>query len=462
VRVTAATSVLARAAVLLARHWPALVVIWVLGWLGREEAIRLAVRASEIHAVAGVLVLALAIVSEMAALVWMLRVVRTSAPAPEPVAPPPLEAESVSIGRWRRIGRRAAASLDSTAAVLIPFLAIYVSQDSFRLLFSEYADRVTEAANSANTVAIFAGADSATDAGERLPWEGNVVFTVAAIAFVVRWVLRRSRPASGSGWSVARSTLASYVEVVWLVLLVAAVNTRRKEFFSWVDRRRVVRAAGDVVGSFVDQLGALTDPIRWVWARVTTSLGALDQILLLPVATLTVAAVVYGSSIAKPPPVDVSRAALGRVGRLRVARRVGDRVAQRRARRLAEAQLVRTGRRFQPMVDGIRLLMGAGLVPMLLFCVVFGALQTLDEWMWHAWRWVLGPHETDTWDAASGTLGMVNDLIVGVLGIALIGAAVERVTSDERQRLAATGAAAAEAAASTDPTPAEPTAVTPA
>jgi hypothetical protein len=460
VRVTAATSVLARAAVLLARHWPALVVIWVLGWLGREEAIRLAVRASELHAVAGVLVLALAIVSEMAALVWMLRVVRSSAPAPEPVAPPALEAESVSVGRWRRIGRRAAASLDSTAAVLIPFLAIYVAQDSFRLLFSEYAGRVADAEASRAFVAGLAGGSSEWQ--ERLPWDGTVVFTVAAIAFVVRWLLRRSQPASGSGWSVARSTLASYVEVVWLVLLIAAVNDKRKGFFSWVDRRRVVRAAGDVVSSFVDHLGALTDPIRWVWARVTTSLGALDQVLLLPVATLTVAAVVYGATIAKPPPVDVSRAALGRVGRLRVARRVGDRLAQRRARRLAEAQLVRTGRRFQPMVDGIRLLMGAGLVPMLLFCVAFGALQTLDDWMWHVWRWVLGPHETDTWDAASGTLDIVNDLIVGVLGIALIGAAVERVTGDERRRIAATGAAAAEVTASTDPAIAEPTAVTPA
>jgi hypothetical protein len=220
-----------------------------------------------------------------------------------------------------------------------------------------------------------------------------------------------------------------------LVLLVAAVNDKRKGFFSWVDRRRVVRAAGDVVSSFVDRLGALTDPIRWVWARITTSLGALDHVLLLPIATLTVASVVYGATIAKPPPVDVTRTALGRLSRVGVARRVGDRLANRRARRLAESQLVRTGRRFQPMVDGIRLLMGAGLVPMLLFCVVFGALQTLDEWMWHVWRWVLGPHQFTTWVAASDSLSTVNDLVVGVLGVVLIGAAVERVTKDEQQRL---------------------------
>lgn len=442
---------------LLARHWPALIMIWVLGWLGREQALRLAVRASEAHAVAGVLVLAMAIVSEMAALVWMLRVVRSSAPLPEPVAPPATEPEPVAVGRWRRIGRRAASSLDSTAAVLIPFLAIYVAQDSFRLLFTDYAIRVTDSVVQQGVVADVTGGGPTATTDDRLPWEGTLVFTVAAIAFAVRWLLRRSRPASGSGWSVARSTLASYVEVVWLVLLIAAINDKRKGFFSWVDRRRVVRGAGDVVSSFVDQLGALTDPIRWVWARVTTSLGALDQVLLLPVATLTVAAVVYGATIAKPPPVDVSRAAIGRLGRLRVARRVGDRFAQRRSRRLAEAQLVRTGRRFQPMVDGIRLLMGAGLVPMLLFCVVFGALQTLDAWMWHVWRWVLGPRETNTWVAALDTLSMVNDLVVGVLGVVLIGAAVERVTQDERQRLAT---ADIEAAPPVD-TPAAEAAVTP-
>jgi hypothetical protein len=438
VRVTAATSVLARAAVLLARHWPALVVIWLLGWLGREEAIRLAVRASELHSVAGVLVLALAIVSEMVALVWMLRVVRTSAPAPEPVAPLPIEAEPAAVGRWRRIGRRTAARLESTASVLIPFLAIYVAQDSFRVLFTDYAGRVTDAEANRVVVEGLSGESSATWQ-QRLPWGGSVVLGTAAVAFTVRWLLRRHRPASGSAWSVVRSTLASYVEVVWLVLLIAAVNSKRKDFVAWVDSRRVVRAAGDVVSSFVGHLGALTDPLRWVWARITTSLGALDQVLLLPVATLTVAAIVYGATIAKPPPVDVTHAALGRLGRLRVGGALGERLNRRRARRLAEAQLVRTGRRFQPMVDGVRLLMGAGLVPMLVFCVVFGALQTLDEWLWHVWRWVLGPHETDTWVAASDTLSMMNDMVVGVLGVVLIGAAVERVTQDARRELAGAG-----------------------
>jgi hypothetical protein len=446
VRVTAATSVLARAAVLLVRHWPALVVIWLLGWLGREEAIRLAVRASEIHAVAGVLVLALAIVSEMVALVWMLRVVRTSAPLPEPAAPAATEAEPAAAGRWRRIGRRAAAGLDSTASVLIPFLAIYVAQDSFRVLFTDYADRVTAKAIEQGVVATINGGPAAAAPNDRLPWDGGLVLAVAASAFVIRWLLRRTKPASGSGWSVARSTMASYVEVVWLVLLIAAVNDKRKGFFGWVDRRRVVRAAGDVVSSFVGHLGALTDPVRWVWARITTSLGALDQVLLLPVATLTVAAIVYGATIAKPPPIDVTHAALGRLGRLRAMRAVGARLPERRARRLAEAQLVRTGRRFQPMIDGVRLLMGAGLVPMLVFCVVFGALQTLDEWMWHAWRWLLGPHQTDTWIAASDTLSTVNDMVVGVLGVVLIGAAVERVTRDARRELATDA----------EPQPAEP------
>ena len=113
-------------------------------------------------------------------------------------APPALEAESVSIGRWRRIGRRAAASLDSTAAVLIPFLAIYVSQDSFRLLFSEYAARVVEAGNSDVAVAILTGVGS-TERGERLPWGGGLVLTTAAAAFVIRWLLRRTPTGVGLG-----------------------------------------------------------------------------------------------------------------------------------------------------------------------------------------------------------------------------------------------------------------------
>lgn len=449
-RLAGVAAVLARGAVLLARHWPALVVIWLLGWLGREGAVRLAVSASEVHAAAGVLALALAILAELVALVWMLRVLRSSAPLPEPAAAASLDGtdDAASATRWRRFVRRAVPSLDSTASVLVPFLAIYVAQDSFRLLFLDYAERVVADQSNDILAAGLGGQPIVTQ--ERLPWGGLLVWTVAGVAFGVRWLLRRtSRRQSSSGWSLLRSTVAAYVEVVWLVLLVAALNARRREVIAWIDQRRVVRAAGDVAGSIADSLGFLSRPLHAARQLVVDSLGALDKVLLLPIAMLTVAAVVYGTTVAKPPPRDLTAAPLQRVGGrwVRVPRRV---------RWVAEAQVASIGKRFQPMIDGIRLLTHAGLGPMLLFCVAFGAQQMVDEWMSYVWRWAIGPQPFETWLAASPVLVLAEQLVVGVLSAALIGAAVERITSDERARLAA------EAASSPAPETAPPAGATPA
>src|SRR5262245_57429538 len=105
-----ATSVVAGAGRLLARHWPVLLALALGGRAARALVMWAAVRASDVHGLLGGLVFVLVPVTALAALVLMLRVVATSLPG---LAAP--------AGADRR------SLFDYTGSVLVPFLAIYAS-----------------------------------------------------------------------------------------------------------------------------------------------------------------------------------------------------------------------------------------------------------------------------------------------------------------------------------------------
>ena len=405
----------ARAAVLLARHWPTLLVLWLLGWLGSEAVTALAIETTRLHNVAGLVVLALAPVSTMAAVMISLRVLRSSSDL-APVTPSP--------GDLPR-SARAIAALDSIGSVLVPFLAVYMSQGALGELVTDYSYRVWEA----GTIDRFAGRESDRTGMPDAEW---VMGTVAGIAFAVRWLIRwrRSRRAA---IALPVAWAGAWVEAVWLMLLVMFVNVCRTSGWSWVQGRRVVHAGREVYTDATGATGWLGDAVRQVWTWITSWIAHLDQIVLAPLALLTIGAVVYGSAIQRPPPArlpgeDVVRT---RLGRSRLASSPwGSRLREARPSRtvlLAARRAVRG--RFQPLVDGLRLVIHAGVAPMMLFCVAYQATQTATDWLGPVWRRLIGPRELDEWRAISPVLSVATGSIAGVAGIVLIGAAVERLVT---------------------------------
>jgi len=236
--------VLRRAIVLVARHWPTLLVLWLAGWIGNEWMVRLAVEATGIHNAAGMIVLALAPVAAMAAMVVSLRVLRTSS-ALAVATPDP------SMTRTARVVR----GLDSIGSVLAPFLAVYMSQGALRELVRDFTGRANERSFEEYVVAGLEGRELPTD-WRGLPAAGWVLGVLAALAFAARWLLRRRKARKlTSGADIPLAWGGAWLEAVWLMVAVLFVGQWRSNIREWVAERRVIVAVGERFERITGSLG---------------------------------------------------------------------------------------------------------------------------------------------------------------------------------------------------------------
>ncbi|GAA4715117.1 hypothetical protein [Phytohabitans rumicis] len=399
-------AVLATALRLLWRHWPALFALYFAGAAAREFILIGAVRASKLNGVLGALVVILGPVATLVALVLMLRVIRPSLPwlaaATAPDATDPARPKTL---------------MDHLASALVPFLAVYASwgyleEDISQYVYDVWAD------------ATFGDARIFSDPGvvrrelaDRLPFDVTVTLVaVIAVAVLLRWLLNWWQ--GKRRWWVL-GLVGAYVEVIWIIVSVAALNNARDPLTTWVMERRVVLWVQDAWNSTVDKLGPLTNPVRTAGEWLAGAIANADTVIVVPLAWLAVGAVVYGHKLAPPAPSgsELLQRASKRWNALpKPVRVVGTNVT-------ADVR-----ERFTPLVHGIRVIARAGLAPMLFFCVAFLVAQTARDWMWEAERFLIGPRDLEeVWIPISGPLALLNDAVGVVLLACLLGAAVDRV-----------------------------------
>jgi hypothetical protein len=196
--------------------------------------------------------------------------------------------------------------------------------------------------------------------------------------------------------------------------------------------------------------------LRWGGSLI----GSVDAVILVPVAWLAVGAVVYGRRLAIAHEREAAKTGKAS-GTTWVQGRSGgpEQAPERESGARRGGVLRHTGQalgadvrgRFMPLIQGVRLLVRAGLRPMLLFCLVFLLVQTAAKWLWEAERLIIGPRDlASVWVPASGILSDVNAAFGQALLACLLAAAVDRV-------LATQDGDDPDASARTDPpTPTEP------
>ena len=401
-----------RALHLVWRHWPTLLVLWLLGWIGSEWMVRLAVEATSLHNVAGMVVLALAPVASMAAMVVSLRALRTSSSLPRPAPTDARGAERVVCG------------LDSIGSVLAPFLAVYLSQGALRELVRDYTNRANQRSWEEALVAGLEGRELPAN-WRGLPAAGWVLGALALVAFVVRWILRRRKQRKiSSGADVPLAWGGAWLEAVWLMVAVQFVNVWRHNIRDWIADRRVIHAVSDAFDDVTGRLGVFGDAAQRAWGWVFGWLGDIDKLVIAPLGLLTVGAVVYGAALAVPEGTPLPGADL-------VRERFGERWTSvpRRLHRPVTTFARPVRERFQPLVDGLRLIARSGLVPMMVFCVAYAGSQTLSRWLYYAARRTIGPRPLATSTNLDPVLGLAAEAVAGVLTVALIGAAIERLVA---------------------------------
>jgi hypothetical protein len=304
-------------------------------------------------------------------------------------------------------GSRPYRLLNYLGSALVPFLAVYASYGYLKQDVTDYYNAILED--------MPFGADD--NVLRRLPVQWG--FTLGAVivgAVVVRWLLGRWKVAKRRPWL---GIVGAYAEVVWISLGAFAVHQATAYGRGWLEGRRVVHGLMDAGNGVVDRLGPLAHPTRDGLNLIGTLVGSVDDVILVPVAWLAVGAVVYGHRIRPPAPPshDVLDLAARRWLRLpapvrKVGAEIGDDLKER----------------FGPLWFGLRLLLRAGLRPMLLFCIAFLLVRGTGTWLFQVERWIVGPHDVGSvWMPLSGPLNVFNDGVQTVLLVALLGAAVDRV-----------------------------------
>ncbi len=341
---------------LLLRHWPALLALAFLGAAMRQAAVYGAIQLSDVQAQLGQLLLVLAPLGYLLPIIVMLRICRRSLPAlgevkhPEPDAP---------------VERRELRLVDVAVSVLIPFLAVYTAYglldaDIFRYRNIAAADVVF------NEVDEGAGATA-----RRLGiYSLQAALLIVLGAWLLRWVTGRLERKLRIVWLAYLGALLELVYVVQLASQIVVIKTRG---VAWIEDRVAYHWVQGWYDAVVDFLGPVAGAFEVGVRFVEDVAGSLDTVVVVPVAWLTVAAVVLGH---------------------RLAEREDE---ERPRRRRSSSLLAEVKERFSPLVDGLRLLASAGLAPMLLFSIGFVVVTSLPALVRVAARAVIGPQTHNTW-----------------------------------------------------------------
>ena len=392
-------------------HLPTLLAIFLTGAAVRNGVLWASVELSDSHATLAGFLLPLAPMATLTAIILMLRQVARG-----------LSWASFGAGVDRP--NDAVPYLGLISSTLIPFLTVYAAQGYLK-------EDLRAFVNAATYDEIFGNAG--TFYGERADVDRTVIATgtllvgIIAVALLLRFLIGRfDLPSRHVSWGV----LAAYVEVIWLFLLASQFTRYQDGTWSWIMDRRFVEWVDDRWAALVDLVGPLGRPLQAVTDGLGNVLSDADAVLIIPIAWLTVGAVALGQKIESPEQRRRRFIAEERLQRVPAAvRRVGH-----------EATADIRGR-FSGLGNGIRLLAVGGLLPMLLFCLVFIIARQAGNLVLELWRAAVGPMDPNDALAFNPFVTVVSNAAYSVLLVGLLAAAVDRVVRRRDERIAAAEAA---------------------
>ncbi|MCK0112597.1 hypothetical protein MWU75_10640 [Ornithinimicrobium sp. F0845] len=401
--------VLRDAARLLWRHWPVLLVLYLLGMAGREIAIYLAVQGSGVDVWLGAALLPFAPLSLMVAVLLML--------------------DAVGPSLWHGPVRQDKLTL--LAGALVPFLAVYSAQgylraDRNRFLNEAMADEYR------NDSYIF---DATTIQGRTI---ADVDTTTMIVVILAVLLLRRVLDWTGVTRSnVPARLFAAWLEVAWLTWLASMLLAEINGIQDWIEQRVFVDWVLDGWAWFLDLIGPLAGPVSTVAGWVGGLLTDLNALVVLPLAWLTTGAVVYGGTLTSRS-LGVTAMSPRLTWSAQQLTRVQERVAllpQPLQGWLTSVSRAMFGR-FTTLMGGLRTLAVGGVVPMVLFCLAFLVSRYAEAATAEIIRWALGPQAADDMVSFDAYVRIASTSVSLLLQVTLVAAAVDRLLVTAR-RLAA-------------------------
>ena len=416
-------SILTRTGRLAAAHWPALLAWFLAGWLARYLLIELAAWVGASTLLGGLLIMPLAILARLISFVAMFLVLKPGMPALQALGG---ETPATRRGRTRR--HRRAEFQRAVLASILPFFAFYAAWGFLRDDMHQYSRSALDNFTATN----FGTGRSFADV-DQLGFDATTI-SIIVLAFAGRWALGRY----ASRLPRWVSLIGVYLEAMWVFLTVYLISDLLGSISAWFDSRQAMVWLDDARG----WLAEVASPLIWVWDAAAWAVGEIGGLVLLPLAWLTIAGVIYGQSVPAG-----SLAAPARLGAVR--RRYDDTVPAWLRRRLADLGM-QFVRRFRPVWRAMLTIWRAGAIPMGIYILVYTIVAALQGWI--AWGIIaaLGPHDLHSfWMIADALIALAALLIVEPLRVALVAAAYDHAIGGAP---AAAPGASASGAASPDTT----------
>ncbi|MFC7485966.1 hypothetical protein ACOCJ7_05510 [Knoellia sp. CPCC 206453] len=397
-RVRDIPAVLVSAARILRTYWAPFIVIACLGLAVRSGALWIAVEVSDHNAFVAQLILVVAPLGFLLAMIAMLYLTRGALPNVVEL--------SKREARQATTEKREMRLVDVAVSVLVPFLAVYVS---YGLLKEDLLRFTNEAAYAEFNQFSLSETPDYDFAGRLAIYDWQVVLTIVAIAWVLRFALGKIESVTRFLWL---AFLGALVEVYYTSQVAQKVSEIRDAGVAWVEGRRASRAVLEQYDTVVANLGPLANPVDTVTGWLFGLLGAIDAVVIVPLAWLTVGAVVLGHKLS--PPESAGREPNPRWERIPAP-----------VRRYGGGLVADLRERWSAFWNGLRMMATAGLLPMLTFCLAFLLVIRIPWAVGQLLRLAIGPTETTTWLAFSPMEKVAGLAITMVLAAALLAAAID-------------------------------------
>ncbi|MED5814776.1 hypothetical protein VST63_20645 [Mycolicibacterium sp. 050232] len=387
---------------MLVRHWPVLLALSLAGMAFRGAALWTAVEVSDQVNWLGHGLVILAPLGFLLAMIAMLRVLRQDLPNTARAGSATAPADATT-GRERRL-------IDVTTSMVVPFFAVYVSAG---LLTHDVAQFLNEAGADEINQVDFYGTGDGPDFSRVFINSITLVVGLVLVAWVLRFALGRAE----KRWSfLGFAVLGALVEVYWSANVAGYIDGQKAAAWNWLQTRVVVARTTELYDTALDRMGPLGEPAKVATTWLSELLGVVDSVIIVPLAWITVGAVVLGHKLAPAPKLEHPWLTRANAIPKPVVRSVAG---------LTED----VASRFSAFFAGLRLMARAGLVPMLLFGLAALLALRVPYLVSAVWRLVVGPVPGDTYVAWAPIEGAIADAVMMTVLAALLAAGVDRMLS---------------------------------
>lgn len=391
-------SILTLTARLVVARWPQLLALYLAGWLARYLLIELAAVFGAFSALAGLLVLPLAILARLGSFIAMFLVLRRAMPAFSDLSERGDDDVTVDGGRLPR-GKVSAIFLAS----IVPFFAFYAVWQLFEEDTIHYAKTALEKVDYFSGKPISTAINLAVD---------PPTITIIIVAFVGRFLIKRFAKKLPR-WT---NLIAVYLESVWVYVTIFLIMDQTENVRAWIDSRAAIHLVTDLRATLTEFFG----PLGALWGGVEWVIGAAGGLVLLPIAWLTLAGIVYGRALVQP----------------KIALQVGNRHLSQVRSRLGVVPTVVRDRakdvskdfigRWTPLANAVVLIWRAGVLPMGIYVLAYTVLEAANLWLRLVGVQLIGPHHLNSWWMNfDDMLSFVVSVMVEPVRIALIAAAYD-------------------------------------